>query len=334
MQFSFLSLELPQRKDSEKFMSEILQARADVIKRLNVMVRRIDGITSFILTGSRRCPPSDIHVVVGTSDKSAIYKIYSDINFLISEFLSPKTFNYMETDGRIIKNYSFESGVGAEVTICGEDNFPSADWWTPYLDKNGAAVAFYGSASKRSSDPVQDSIQDSINDFQDDFSDDFDDDFDDVLQNNEPVSQAIEKQPVKSVSIEYAEATADGKTVGENFDNFTVDEKSGESELTLEPKQSSDEIWEHIYGRISLAKRAIAGGSVIYAGEIINELRTQLIKLICEQSGINEDYVHSIDLLSNDYQKALFKTYPAKPESGTMISALAAELSLFEQLIK
>lgn len=311
-------------------MSEILQARADIIKRLNVMVRRIEGITSFVLTGSRRCPPSDIHVVIGTSDKSALYKIYSDVNFLISEFLSPKTFNYIEADGRIIKNYSFENGVGAEVTVCIEDNFPMADWWVSYLDKNGAAMDFYGSTAKHDSDPVADNP----NDFEDDFSDDFDDDFDDDFQDNASALSPTDVVPVKSVYAEHIEATTEGKMVGEDFDNFTVDEKLSESELSTEPKQSPDEIWEYIYGRVSLAKRAIAGGSVIHAGEIINELRTQLIKLICEQSGINEDYIHSIDLLSNDYQKALFKTYPAKPESGAMISALAAELSLFEQLIK
>lgn len=304
-------------------MSTALQARTDVIKKLNVMVRRIEGITSFILVGSKQCPLSDIHVVIGTSDKSSINRIYADINFLICEFLSPKKFNYIEKENRIIKNYELDGDITAEITVCSEDNFPKADWWVSYWDKNSAALTFYGSESKRDSDP----IGNEYNNFENEFSDDFDDDFDDDFQEE---TTSVDEQP----SNEHSETFVQGKMIEENPDDFIIIEEADEDETLSKTSQDSDQMWEYIYGRISLAKRAIAGGSMIYAGEIINELRTQLIKLICEQSGITEDYMHSIDLLSNDYQKAIFKTYPSKLENSTMISALAAELSLFEQLIK
>ena len=85
---------------------------------------------------------------------------------------------------------------------------------------------------------------------------------------------------------------------------------------------------------MNVAKHAIAGGSIIYACETIGELRTLLIQLICEANGITEDYLHSIDLLPENHRAALMKTYPAKLENGPLISALAAEFSIFEELMK
>jgi hypothetical protein len=88
-----------------------------------------------------------------------------------------------------------------------------------------------------------------------------------------------------------------------------------------------------VYEKINLAKHAMAGGSVIYAAELINELRTPLIRLICEKNGVSEDYLHSIDLLTTDDKRELLKTYPAGLENGAMVAALAAELRLFEKLM-
>ena len=83
-----------------------------------------------------------------------------------------------------------------------------------------------------------------------------------------------------------------------------------------------------------MAKHAISGGSVIYANETIGELRTLLIKMICEANGVTENYMHSIDLLPENHRAALMKTYPARPDGSAMIAALAAELSIFEELMK
>lgn len=343
-------------------MSTILQAREDIIKKLNVMSRRIQGVTTFILMGSKRCPPSDIHVVIGTDDFSTSQKIYNDINFLISEFLLPSSFNYMEADNRIINNYSFDSGVGTEVIVCGEDNFPAADWWVSYLDTNGAAQAFYGDESKCAADPVKDEPAEESDDSADDFTDDFDDDLDDDLGGTpdiEPEDPPVE-QPAQTTlnnddnddfynkidnefqaardkltfAVPNAEPSASGIMDGENSDDFTANKKLGEEAVIPSSKEHLEEIWGQIYGKAALAKGAIAGGLIIRAGEVVNELRTQLIELICNQNGITQDYINSIDLLPNDCQKALAKTYPSKLESSAMISALAAELSLFEQLIK
>lgn len=305
-------------------MSEILKVREDMIKRLNVMVRRIDSVSSFILIGDKQCPPTDIHIVISSVDPSAISKIYSDINFLISEFLSPVSFDYKEADGRIIKKYVFENEINVEASVCGDDNFPPADWWVSYLDQNGAAQSFYGDDSKCAGDPVKELPEEPEN-VMDDFEDDFEDDFDEPAEPEIIPAPVWEPKPVE-----------EGRMVEENFDDFTIDEEMSQEESQPEPQPelNADELWEHIYSRVNLAKRAVAGGSMIHASEIVNELRTELIKLICQNSGINENYIHSIDLLSNEYQKELAKTYPARLESGPMISALAAELSLFEQLIK
>lgn len=313
-------------------MSTILKTREDMLKRLNVMVHRIEGVSSFALIGNGQCPPEDIHVVLSCNDDSAMSKVYADINFLISEFLSPVSFDYKEADGRIIKKYMFESQVNVEVTVCGENNFPQADWWVSYFDQSGAANKAYAYAEKYMSDPVKDPPEEPDDDLTDDFDDDLENDF--AASDEQP---PIEPEPQ---SEEIAEPPADvlispveeGKMVGEDFDDFTIDEEMNANEA--QPEQSNDELWEYIYSRVALAKRAVAGGSIIHASEIVNELRMQLIELICQESGINENYIHSIDLLSNEYQKELVKTYPARLESGAVISALAAELSLFEQLIK
>ena len=254
-------------------MSEMMQARADLAKKLNVMVRKIKGITVFLLTGEKECPPADIHFVAAAADASALPNIYADLNFLTTEFLKPSSGSQTEEDGRIIANYTFDSGLIAEIFICAEDNLPAFDWWVSYLDQNGTRmpdVLDYMAGEAVPSPAAEDSL-----------SDDFDD-----------------------------EAP------------------------TAVPPQQEDARWNAVYGKVNLAKHAIAGGSLIYAGEILNELRTYLIRLICERNGITEDYLHSIDLLPAGKREALYKTYPAKPEEAPMIAALAAELSLFEQLLK
>ena len=72
---------------------------------------------------------------------------------------------------------------------------------------------------------------------------------------------------------------------------------------------------------------------MIYAAELMNELRTALIGLICEKNGIHDNYLHSIDLLENDDKRELLKTYPASLEQGSLVAALAAALRLFETLM-
>ena len=274
-------------------MSEIMQARADLAKKLNVMVRKIKGITVFLLTGEKECPPTDIHFVAAAADTSALLNIYADLNFLTTEFLKPSSGTKAEEDGRIIANYTFDSGLNAEIFICGEDNLPAFDWWVSYLDQNGAADIFYADADRKSVDPTKDEPEPEL-------SDDFENDFE-------------ESSPAPEDSL------------SDDFDD--------EAPISAPPPQE-DGRWNAIYGKVNLAKHAIAGGSLIYAGEILNELRTYLIKLICERNGITSDYLHSIDLLPASKREALYKTYPAKPEEAPMIAALAAELSLFEQLLK
>ncbi len=274
-------------------MSEMMQARADLAKKLNVMVRKIKGITVFLLTGEKECPPADIHFVAAAADASALPNIYADLNFLTTEFLKPSSGSQTEEDGRIIANYTFDSGLIAEIFICAEDNLPAFDWWVSYLDQNGAAEIFYADADRKSVDPTKDEPEPEL-------TDDFENDFE-------------EPSPAAEDSL------------SDDFDDEAP---------TAVPPQQEDARWNAVYGKVNLAKHAIAGGSLIYAGEILNELRTYLIRLICERNGITEDYLHSIDLLPAGKREALYKTYPAKPEEAPMIAALAAELSLFEQLLK
>lgn len=274
-------------------MSEIMQARADLAKKLNVMVRKIKGITVFLLTGEKECPPADIHFVAAAADATALPDIYADLNFLTTEFLKPSSGSKAEEDGRIIANYTFDSGLNAEIFICGEDNLPAFDWWVSYLDQNGAADIFYADADRKSVDPTKEEPEPEL-------SDDFENDFDDAVATDDALS--------------------------DDFDDAAP--------VPAPSQPEEDSRWNAVYGKINLAKHAIAGGSLIYAGEIMNELRTYLIKLICERNGITEDYLHSIDLLPAGKREALYKTYPAKPEEGPMIAALAAELSLFEHLLK
>ncbi len=263
-------------------MNEIMQTRRDMLKRFDVMARKIEEITTFVLTGEKDCPPCDIRLVAAGIKAEDMEKIYDDLDFLVGEFLAPRTSGKAERDGRIIAEYSFDSGISSEIFICEESNLPAFDWWMPYIDKHGAAQGFYSAESAVSHDPASD------------------------------ISRQSEAETPLSETVSQA--------------NDADVEKSG-----IEEKNAPE--WERIYGKVNLAKHAIAGGSVIYAGEIMNELRTLLIRLICEKSGITENYAHSIDLLSNDYQKELIKTYPAKPEGSAMVAALAAELALFEKLM-
>lgn len=303
-------------------MSELLKARTVMTKKLNVMVRKIEGITAFVLAGNDEYTPEEIYFVVAAADDSALAKVHADLNFLIREFLRPTDIQKNESEGRIILNYVFDNGIKAQVIICGEKNLPSFEWWVPYLDKNGAVLGFYPSSTRKKSDPTSEKPV-----FDDGFSDDFDDDFDEAPALAEqpskpepaakpepepvpvpiPVPAPVQPQPVQPQPVPVLES---------------------------EPDPSDKELWNYFYGRVNVAKHAISGGSVIYACETIGELRTLLIRLICETNGINEDYLHSIDLLPENHRAALLKTYPAKPENGPMISALAAELSIFEELMK
>ena len=267
-------------------MSDLMQARTVMAKKLNVMVRKIEGVTAFVLTGNDEYTPDEIYFVVAAADASAVSKVFADLDFLIRQFFRPIDIQKNESDGKAVTNYVFDNGLKAQVIVCGETNLPSFNWWVPYMDKNGAAMSCYPPAARKTSDPTTERPA-------------YDNDFDDA-----PVSVSSPAKPVRE----------------------TVQETDSE--------QPEKEMWNYFYGKVNVAKHAISGGSVIYACETIGELRTLLIKLICEANGITEDYLHSIDLLPENHRAALMKTYPSKPENGPMISALAAELSIFEELMK
>ncbi len=284
-------------------MSEMLQARATMTKKMNVMVRKIEGVSSFVLTGKDEHTPDEIDFVVGTTDHSFAPKILTDLNFLIREFLRPSEARKGESEGRTTANYTFDGGLKAQVTICTEDQFPEAEWWVPYLDKNGAVLGFYPPSTRKVSDPTTEKPEDAS-----EFSDDFEDDFDDPSANDpEPVPA-----PAAAPDPEPAPA-AEPETGNEQTDR---------------------DLWSYFYGKANIAKHAISGGSVIYACETIGELRTLLIKMICEANGITEDYLHCIDFIPEKHRAVLMKTYPSRLEAGPMISALAAELSIFEALMR
>lgn len=312
-------------------MSEIMQARAVMTKKINVMARKIEGITTFVLTGNDEYSPNEIYYVVAAAGDNAPPKVVTDMNFLIREFLKPSDIKKNESDGRTLVDYVFEGGLNAQVIFCGEKNLPSFEWWVPYMDKNGAALGFYSASGRRSSDPTTEKPS-FADDFSDDFSDDFEDDFDDVA----PVSE----EPVKSEPIAVSEPVVSEpvaellpEPVPEPVKQTPVVPEQHQP-LDNEQGQSEREMWNFFYSKVNVAKHAISGGSIIYACETIGELRTLLIRLICEANGISDDYIHSIDLLPENHRAALMKTYPSKLENGPMISALAAELSIFEELMK
>lgn len=274
-------------------MSEIMQARAVMAKKLNVMVRKIDGITAFLLTGNDKYTPDEIFFVVASSDDSSLSKVLADLDFLIRQFLRPFDIQKTESDGRTLVNYLFDNGLKAQVNICAEDNLPSFSWWVPYMDKNNAARGFYPSESRYTSDPTTEKPEPD----------------DGIADNSNDDSPTKRKEP----SVPAAEHADAGPRA-----DF----------------RSEKELWDYFYGKINVAKHAISGGSVIYANETIGELRTLLIKMICEANGVTENYMHSIDLLPENHRAALMKTYPARPDGSAMIAALAAELSIFEELMK
>lgn len=277
-------------------MSDLMQMRALIIKKMNVMVRKIDGVTSFVLTGNDETTPEELFFVVGAADPSDGKKVHADLHFLIREFLRPIDIQENETDGRTVVNYLFDNGLKVQVNICSEDAFPAFGWWVPYFDKNGAVLRAYSPASRKSADPTTEKPLPAE-------GDSLEDDFDD---------SAAAPQEAADPAPSPAPAP----------------------EPEPEPAPSERELWNYFYDRVNVAKHAISGGSLIYAGEIIGELRTLLIRLMCEAEGITEDYLHSIDLLPEGYRKALAKTYPTGLENARMISALAAEHSIFERLMK
>lgn len=291
-------------------MSELIHARSVMAKKLNVMVRKIEGVTSFVLTGNDEHTPDEIYFVVAASDVSLIPKIYADLNFLIREFLRPIDIQKNDSDGRTLANYVFDNGLKAQVSICGETDLPPCAWWVPYLDKNGAVLGFYPNSARKQSDPTTEKPEEAA------FSDDFEDDFADETSAAE---QPVMPQPAAAPVSVMPEPKP---------------EPMQPSEPEKKTEQSDKELWNYFYGKVNIAKHAISGGSVIYACETVGELRTLLIKLICEANGITEDYLHSIDLLPENHRAALLKTYPSKPEEAPLISALAAELSIFETVMK
>ena len=95
-----------------------MQARAVMAKKLNVMVRKIDGITAFLLTGNDKYTPDEIFFVVASSDDSSLSKVLADLDFLIRQFLRPFDIQKTESDGRTLVNYLFDNGLKAQVNIC------------------------------------------------------------------------------------------------------------------------------------------------------------------------------------------------------------------------
>ena len=263
--------------------SEMMKVRADITKKLNVMARKVEGVTTFLLTGSDEHTPEEAYYVVASSDADAREKIVDDLDFLIREFLRPSQGLRSEEDGRVIIQYLFENGLKARVTLCAEDHLPVSEWWVPYLDRNRAAELSCPAEKKKPSDPTCEKPEEAV-----------------------PASKEPSSAPV-----------------------FTP-----EPEQNPAPERSERELWNYFYGKVNNAKHAIDGGAVIYACEIIGELRSLLIKMICEANGITEDYLHCIDLLPENHCNAILRTYPSKPEKANMISALATELRIFENLMK
>ena len=98
-------------------MSDFMQARAVLTKKLNVMVRKIEGITVYVLTGHDEYTPGEVYFVVASASESSLSKVYSDLNFLIREFLKPIDIQKNETEGRTLVNYVFDNGLKAQVVI-------------------------------------------------------------------------------------------------------------------------------------------------------------------------------------------------------------------------
>lgn len=289
----------------------IVQARGELLKKLNVMVRKIEEITTFVLIGEKDCPPADVHLIAAGNDGN-LEKIYADLHFLIGEFLAPQTSNREQEDGRTVCAYRFDDGLFLRLILCAEDNLPSCGWWLPYLDKHGAAEDFYLSEDKVDEDPARELPTD--------------------VPEDAPEAPS-EPLPVMLPPAEDDESEIVTDLPAENEDEPSPDvlpeDAPEEAPLPAAPVLT----WEEVYEKINLAKHAIAGGSLIYASELMNELRAVLVKLICEKDGVTENYFHSIDLLSGEETAALRKTYPARLESGAMVTALAAELTLFEKLL-
>lgn len=290
-------------------MSQIMQDRAGLIKKLNVMSRKISDVSTFVLVGNDEHTPGEIYSVVATPDPSTTPQIFADFDFLINRLLCPSDSDSEESENRIMAKYSFDSGITVFMTLCGEDSLPPFAWWVPYMDKNGAAMGQYSPADRRVSDPTTEAPPEET---PGEMTDDFDE-----------------------VPVEEPEPQAPGPVEVEPQEEEQGDIQSAkQAEKPAEHEGGEKELWNFFYGRINMAKHAISGGSVIYASEIICQLRTLLIRMICEKNGITEDYLHSIDLIPDPQRSALLKTYPSKPENTPMITALAAELSIFEELMK
>lgn len=279
-----------------------VQARGELLKKLNVMVRKIEEITTFVLIGEKDCPPADVHLVAAGAEGN-LEKIYADLHFLIGEFLSPQTSNKEQEDGRTVSAYRFDDGLFLRLIICAEENLPSCGWWLPYLDRHGAAEDFYPADDKAGEDPARELPAEMPEETSEPPAE--------PLPGILPSDASDEPEPVADIPSQDGE------------------ESSEDAPLPAAPALT----WEEVYEKINRAKHAIAGGSLIYASELMNELRAALIQLICRKEGVTDHYFQSIDLLSDEDTAALRKTYPARLENGAMVTALAAELSLFEKLL-
>lgn len=99
-----------------------------------------------------------------------------------------------------------------------------------------------------------------------------------------------------------------------------------------EPVSAEDDYWKRVNLCMRTARHAIGSGSVIRANEVINELRTMLIELICRSNGVNENFGNAIDFIEGEDKEMLLRTYPQRLDQASMISAMAVISQMFDKL--
>lgn len=99
-----------------------------------------------------------------------------------------------------------------------------------------------------------------------------------------------------------------------------------------EPENNEDSYWKRVNLCMRTARHAIGSGSVIRANEVINELRTMLIELICRKAGVNENFGNAIDFIEGEDKEMLLRTYPQRLDQASMVSAMAVISQMFDQL--
>ena len=186
-----------------------LYARTVMTKKLNVMVRKIEGVTSFVLTGNDVYTPGEIYYVVAAADDSALSKVLADLNFLIREFLRPIDIQKKESEGRTLVNYVFDNGLKAQIVICNENHLPAFEWWMPYMDKNGAAQGFYPPSTRKTSDPTTEDQRP-----EEENADDFDEGLADSA--DKPVAPA-EFQPAVSAPVRDSRPEKQDKDIWNSY---------------------------------------------------------------------------------------------------------------------